>query len=67
MDEPIDPDRDKVVLDIIPECLKREMPIFGICRGIQEINVACGGTLFIECITKMVKMTTVCHKMTMPL
>ena len=46
IDEPIDPDRDKVVLDIIPECLKREMPIFGICRGIQEINVACGGTLF---------------------
>ena len=46
IDETIDPDRDKVVLDIIPECLKREMPIFGICRGIQEINVACGGTLF---------------------
>ena len=46
IDEPIDPDRDKVVFDIIPECLKREMPIFGICRGIQEINVACGGTLF---------------------
>ena len=46
IDEPIDPDRDKVVLDIIPECLEREMPIFGICRGIQEIYVACGGTLF---------------------
>ena len=46
IDEPIDPNRDKVVLDIIPECLKREMPILGICRGIQEINVACGGTLF---------------------
>ena len=46
IDEPIDPARDKVVLDIIPECLEREMPIFGICRGIQEINVACGGTLF---------------------
>ena len=46
IDEPIDPDRDKVVLNIIPECLKREMPIFGICRGIQEINVAFGGTLF---------------------
>ena len=46
IDEPVDPDRDKVVLNIIPECLKREMPIFGICRGIQEINVAFGGTLF---------------------
>ena len=45
-DEVIDPDRDKTVLDIIPECVQRHMPIFGICRGIQEINVAYGGTIF---------------------
>ena len=45
-DEPVDPDRDRVVLDIIPKCVDRTMPIFGICRGIQEINVSFGGTLF---------------------
>ena len=45
-DEPIDPDRDELILNMIPKCVQREMPIFGICRGIQEINVACGGTLF---------------------
>ena len=45
-DEFIDPDRDRLVLDIIPRCVKREMPIFGICRGIQEMNVVYGGTLF---------------------
>tara|TARA_B100000768_G_scaffold26537_1_gene24607 strand:- start:257 stop:1051 length:795 start_codon:yes stop_codon:yes gene_type:complete len=45
-DEVIDPDRDKTVLDIIPDCVQRHMPIFGICRGIQEINVAYGGTIF---------------------
>ena len=45
-DEVIDPDRDKTVLDIIPDCIQRHMPIFGICRGIQEINVAYGGTIF---------------------
>jgi len=45
-DEPIDPDRDRIVLDLIPKCAEREMPMFGICRGIQEINVAFGGTLF---------------------
>ncbi len=45
-DELIDPDRDKTVLDIIPKSVQRDMPIFGICRGIQEINVACGGTIF---------------------
>ncbi len=46
VDEPIDPERDKIILDLIPKCVKRNMPIFGICRGIQEINVSFGGTLF---------------------
>ena len=45
-DEFIDPDRDRIVLDIIPKCAERQIPIFGICRGIQEINIAYGGTLF---------------------
>ena len=45
-DEPIDPDRDRTVLHIIPKCVSKKMPIFGICRGIQEINVSFGGTLF---------------------
>jgi len=45
-DEPVDPDRDRIVLDIIPKCVERKMPIFGICRGIQEINISYGGTLF---------------------
>ena len=45
-DEIIDPERDKIVFSMIPQCIKRKMPIFGICRGIQEINVAFGGTLF---------------------
>ena len=44
-DEPIDPDRDSTVLKIIPACLKAGIPLFGICRGLQEINVALGGTL----------------------
>ena len=44
-DEPIDQDRDRTVLHIIPKCVSKKMPIFGICRGIQEINVSFGGTL----------------------
>ncbi len=44
-DEIIDPARDHTALDLIKECTKLRMPIFGICRGIQEINVAFGGTL----------------------
>ena len=44
-DEIIDPARDRTALNLIEECTKLRMPIFGICRGIQEINVAYGGTL----------------------
>ena len=43
-DEPIDPERDRVVLDLIPACVDKGIPVFGICRGIQEINVAYGGS-----------------------
>jgi len=40
-----DPDRDAVTLPLIRECVARGVPIFGICRGFQEFNVAFGGTL----------------------
>ena len=44
-DEIIDPARDYTALNLIEECTELRIPIFGICRGIQEINVAYGGTL----------------------
>ena len=43
-----DPDRDAVTLPLIRECVAKGVPIFGICRGFQEINVAFGGTLHPE-------------------
>ena len=39
-----DPQRDIFELLIIPMAIARNMPIFGICRGIQVLNVAMGGT-----------------------
>jgi putative glutamine amidotransferase len=44
-DEIIDPHRDGTVLPLIRACVERGVPVFGICRGIQEMNVALGGTL----------------------
>ena len=44
-DEVIDPDRDHTALPLIRACVENAVPIFGICRGIQEMNVALGGTL----------------------
>ena len=44
-DEFIDPGRDNPVLPLVRACVEAEVPVFGICRGIQELNVALGGTL----------------------
>ena len=42
---PLDPARDAWILPIIPKVLALGMPLFAICRGFQEANVALGGTL----------------------
>jgi putative glutamine amidotransferase len=46
--EPYDPDRDAVTLPLIEATLKAGVPLFAICRGMQELNVARGGTLLWE-------------------
>jgi putative glutamine amidotransferase len=42
---PLDPDRDGWTLPLIPRVLERGIPLFAICRGFQEVNVALGGSL----------------------
>lgn len=41
----IDPERDEFEVDLFDAALRQGVPVFGICRGIQVINVALGGTL----------------------
>ncbi len=42
---PLDPVRDAWTLPLIPRALERGIPLFTICRGTQEANVALGGSL----------------------
>ena len=44
----MDEDRDAVMLPLIRGALDQGVPILGLCRGIQEMNVALGGTLHPE-------------------
>ena len=46
--EPYDENRDAMALDLIEACVARGVPLFGICRGFQEMNVAFGGSLHPE-------------------
>jgi putative glutamine amidotransferase len=43
-----DPKRDSTILPMIRACVDEGVPLFGICRGAQEMNVAYGGTLHVE-------------------
>jgi len=40
-----DPARDATTLPLIRHAIDRAVPLFAICRGLQEVNVALGGTL----------------------
>jgi gamma-glutamyl-gamma-aminobutyrate hydrolase PuuD len=40
-----EPGRDEFEIGLVKAARERGVPIFAICRGVQVLNVACGGTL----------------------
>jgi putative glutamine amidotransferase len=46
--EPYDRNRDAIALPLVRACTDRGVPLLGICRGLQEMNVAFGGSLHPE-------------------
>ena len=44
-DLPLDPARDALTLTLVRACVDGGVPLLGLCRGFQEINIAFGGSL----------------------
>lgn len=42
---PLDVERDSLTLALVKACVAQGVPLLGVCRGFQEINVAMGGSL----------------------
>lgn len=40
-----DPGRDATSLSLVPLAIEKRVPVLAVCRGLQEVNVALGGTL----------------------
>ena len=49
----IDPARDTLELELVRQAVQAEVPFLGICRGVQVMNVALGGTLFTDILAQM--------------
>ncbi|CAH9105559.1 unnamed protein product [Cuscuta europaea] len=47
-DTAVDKEKDTIELSLARVCLQRNIPFLGICRGSQVLNVACGGTLYLD-------------------
>ena len=60
----ISPERDEFEIALIAEARARRMPILAICRGMQVLNVACGGTLIQDIPTQLPGALE--HRLTVP-
>jgi len=57
-------DRDKMEYYLLHQAVEKDIPVFGICRGIQFINAALGGTLYQDLPTEHA--SNIEHHMTFP-
>jgi putative glutamine amidotransferase len=58
--EDIDRYRDSIEFALIEKAVSLKMPVFGVCRGVQILNVALGGSLYVDIPSDIGK--TVIHR-----
>ncbi len=54
--------RDEFEIEIFKKAVVKDIPILGVCRGMQVINIAAGGTIYQDIKTQF--KTNMCHKQT---
>lgn len=59
------PERDELEMALLESALRRGIPIFGICRGLQVLNVAFDGTLYQD-LPSQVDQELLKHRQTTP-
>lgn len=59
------PERDAFEMAIVEHALRMGMPVFGICRGLQVLNVALGGTLYQD-LASQLHPDLIAHRQTTP-
>ena len=49
----LNPERDAFELALIQEVVAQDKPLLAVCRGMQALNVACGGTLYVDIASQL--------------
>ena len=60
------PERDAFEMALLEHALRRKIPILGICRGMQILNVALGGTLYQDLPSQVDHMVLLGHRQETP-